>query len=142
MAIPMQIALATPMMETCCSVRGMENTNDMRAVITWKTTENGHDVSIRTNCSAYCIGLLVQWLWSDNVLRILLPVRTWKPIRKTLLRISMIAVASPARRLPPVSCRAISTMSRTSENTISLDEIPLFFSIVSQLTRMLHAVLP
>ena len=62
------IADMIPIRDTCWRVRGMENMKAIRAVMIWNTT--------------------VHWEWSDKVLRILLPVKTWKPIRKTLFKLN------------------------------------------------------
>jgi hypothetical protein len=59
MAMAMQIAETTDMVDTWFKVRGNETMIPMMADIAWKRT---------VHCEE-----------SDNVLRILAPVKTWKP---------------------------------------------------------------
>jgi hypothetical protein len=59
------------MNETWCRVRGNDNTIPINIAMTENTT--------------------VHWEWSESVLRILAPVRTWNPMSRMLLASNMNA---------------------------------------------------
>lgn len=78
---PMKKAENIDMNDTCFNVRGVDKMMPIIVMITLKTT--------------------VHCEWSDSVLRILAPVKTWKPMSMMLFRSNMIPANSYATLLLP-----------------------------------------